>query len=126
MYDLGLFQNDSVDKTIDPDANLIITSKIRSSYYSPRSFSLKIPQIRMSYPISLFFTRKNIEHFQCHVLSEVKHNFTVLGVTETRLFKGESIDFIPQLSGYCFEFVKTPLSAGGVGLFTNENYKYRV
>ena len=23
LYDLGLFQNDSVDKTIDPDANLI-------------------------------------------------------------------------------------------------------
>ena len=38
--------------------------------------------------------RKNIEHFQCHVLSEVKHNFTVLGVTETRLCEGESIDSI--------------------------------
>ena len=70
--------------------------------------------------------RKNIEHFQCQVLSKVKHNFTVLGVTGTRLCEGESIDFIPQLPGYCFEFVKTPLSAGGVGLFINENYKYRV
>ena len=38
LYDLGLFQNDSVDKTIDPDANLMTTSKIRSSYYSPHSF----------------------------------------------------------------------------------------
>ena len=70
--------------------------------------------------------RKNIEHYQCHALSEVKHNFTVLGVTETQLCVGASIDFIPQLPGYCFEFVKTPLSAGGVGLFINENYKYRV
>ena len=41
LYDLGLFQNDSVDKTIDPDANLMTTSKIRSSYYSPHSFSVK-------------------------------------------------------------------------------------
>ena len=58
LYDLGLFQNDSVDKTIDPDANLMTTSKIRSSYYSPHSFpwSLKITQIGMSYSISLFFT----------------------------------------------------------------------
>ena len=47
-------------------------------------------------------------------------------VTETRLCESESIDFIPQLLGYCFEFVKTPLSAGGVGFFINENYKYRV
>ena len=36
------------------------------------------------------------------------------------------IDLIPQLRGYCFEFVKTPLSACGVGLFINENCKYRV
>ena len=70
--------------------------------------------------------RKNIEHFQCHVLSEVKHSFTVLGVTETRLCEGESTDFISQLPGYCFEFVKTLLSASGVGLFINENYKYQV
>ena len=69
---------------------------------------------------------KDIEHFQSHVLSEVKHSFTVLGVTETRLCKGESIDFTSQLPGYWFEFVKTPLSAAGVGLFIDENYKYRV
>ena len=42
MYDLGLFQNDSVDKTIDPDANLMTTSKIRSSYYSPHTVSIKM------------------------------------------------------------------------------------
>lgn len=134
LYDLGLFQNDSVDKTIDPDANLMTTSKIRSKYYSPHSFSVKFKNTRNRDVVSDFSIlhtnirslRKNIEHFQCHVLSEVKHNFTVLGVTETRLCVGESIDFIPQLPGYCFEFVKTPLSAGGVGLFINENYKYRV
>ena len=43
-----------------------------------------------------------------------------------RLCKGKSIDFIPQLPGCCFEFVKTPLCASGFGLFINENYKYRV
>ena len=52
--------------------------------------------------------------------------FTVLDVTETRLCEGEAIDFGPQPPGYCFEFVKTPLSVGGVGLFINENYKYGV
>ena len=42
LYDLGLFQNDSLDKAIDPDANLMTTSKIRSSYYSPHSFSREV------------------------------------------------------------------------------------
>ena len=110
------------------------TSKIRSSYYSPHSFSVKFENTTNRDVVSDFsipYTnirslRKNIEHFQCQVLSKVKHNFTVLGVTGTRLCEGESIDFIPQLPGYCFEFVKTPLSAGGVGLLINENYKYRV
>ena len=134
LYDLGLFQNDSVDKTIDPDANLMTTSNIRSSYYLPYSFSVKFENTRNTDVVSDFSIlhtniwglRKNIEHFQCHVLSEVKHNFTVLGVTETQLCESESIDFIPQLPGYCYEFVKTQLSTGGVGLFSNENYEYWV
>lgn len=29
---------------------------------------------------------------------------------------------VPQLPGYAFEFVRTPLSAGGVGLFISETY----
>ena len=41
LYDLGLFQNDSVDKRIEPDANLMTTSNICSSYYWPHSFSVK-------------------------------------------------------------------------------------
>ena len=134
LYDLGLFQNDSVDKMVDPDANLMTTSNIRSSYYTPYSFSVEFENTRNRDVLSNFSIlhpnirglRKNVEHFQCHLLSEVKHNFMVLGVTETRLCESESIDFIPQLPGYYFEFVKTQLSAGGVGLFINENYKYRV
>ena len=33
---------------------------------------------------------------------------------------------MPELPGYCFEFVLTPLSAGGVGLFIDKNVKYRI
>ena len=77
------------------------SSKIRLSYYSPHSFSVKFENTRNRDVVSDFSIlhtnirslRKNIEHFQCHVLSEVKHNFTVLGVTETRLCVGKSIEF---------------------------------
>jgi len=31
------------------------------------------------------------------------------------------IDFNPNISGYVFEYVPTPLSAGGVGIYINEN-----
>ena len=66
LYDLGLFQNDSVDKAIDPDANLVTTSKICSSYYSPHRDVVSDFSILHTNMRSL---RKNIEHFQCHVLS---------------------------------------------------------
>ena len=37
-----------------------------------------------------------------------------------------STNFAPELPGYYFESVPTPLSAGGVGLFIDQNCKYRV
>ena len=51
--------------------------------------------------------------------------FTIIGVTETRICDHKcSFNFVPELPGYCFESVPTPLSAGGVGLFIDQNRKY--
>ena len=53
--------------------------------------------------------------------------FTIIGVTETRICDREcSSNFLAELPGYRFESVPTPLSAGGVGLFIDQNCKYRV
>jgi len=35
-------------------------------------------------------------------------------------------DFNPNIRGYVFEYVPTPLSAGGVGIYINENLDYTV
>ena len=71
--------------------------------------------------------KKNLEEFQHHVLSELDFRFTVIGVSETRICDREcSSNFVPELPGYCFESVSTPLYAGGVGLFIDQNCKYRV
>ena len=66
LYDLGLFQNDSVDKTIDPDANLM-TSKIRSSCYSPHSFSVKFENTTNKDVVSDFsILHTNIRSLKCY------------------------------------------------------------
>ena len=71
--------------------------------------------------------KKNFEEFQHHVLSELNFSFTVIGVSETRICDREcGSNFVPELPGYYFESVPTPLSAGGVGLFIDQNCKYRV
>ena len=66
--------------------------------------------------------KKNFEEFQHYVLSELNFRFTIIDVTETRICHREcSLNFLPELPGYCFESVPTPLSAVGVGLFIDQN-----
>ena len=45
---------------------------------------------------------------------------------ETRITNAKEIDFNPNISGYSFEYVPTPLSAGGVAIYINENLDYTV
>ena len=131
LYDLSVFQLNSLDKHIDPDINLA-SNKIRSKYYSPHSFAQFIDSKQLQSKISFLHTnirslKKNFEEFQHHVLSEMSFRFTIIGVTETRICDREcSFNFVPELPGYCFESVPTPLSAGGVGLFIDQKCKYRV
>ena len=37
-----------------------------------------------------------------------------------------SLNFNPNIPGYKFEYVETPLSAGGVGMYIDETLNYRV
>jgi hypothetical protein len=64
--------------------------------------------------------KKNLEAFQNHLLSEINFQFTAIAVTETRIVKGKPLNFNPNVPGYLFEYVPTPLSAGGVGIYIYE------
>ena len=131
LYDLSVFQLNSLDRDIDPDINFT-SNRIRSKYYSPHSFAQFIDSKQLQSKISFLHTnirslKKNFEEFQQHVLSELNFRFTIIGVRETRICDREcSFNFVPELPGYCFESVPTPLSAGGVSLFIDQNCKYRV
>ena len=53
--------------------------------------------------------------------------FNILGITETRIKTAcDNLDFNPTISHYNFERVPTPLSAGGVGMYIDENLKYTI
>ena len=72
-----------------------------------------------SFPkFSLFHTniqslRRNLENFQMHLSEELDFRFNIMGITETRI-------------NYNFEYVSTPLSSGGVGMYIDEELKYTV
>ena len=70
--------------------------------------------------------KKNLEAFQNQLLNELSYQFTILAVTETKIVGDKPLDFNPDIPGYNFEYVSTPLSAGGVGIYILENLKYSV
>ena len=89
------------------------------SSYSNSSFSFFHTNIRS--------LKRNLENFQTHLLDELTFRFNILGITETRIKTAcDNLDFNPAISHYNFERVPTPLSAGGVGMYIDENLKYTI
>ena len=70
--------------------------------------------------------KRNFEQFHQHVLSELKVSFSVIGLTEIRIRDGACNENLPSLPNYYFEYVTTPLSAGGVGMFISSQLQYNV
>ena len=65
--------------------------------------------------------KRNFENLQTHLLNELGYPFNIIRITEN-----DQSDYQPSIPGYSFEFVPTPLAAGGVGMFIDDNVKYRV
>ena len=69
---------------------------------------------------------RNLENFQEHLLDELNFDFSIIGVSETKIISGKNLDFNPNIPGYIFEYAPTPLASVGVGLYINESRKYTV
>ena len=61
--------------------------------------------------------RQNLENFQVHLLDELNFDFSIIGVSETKIISGKNLDFNPNIHGYIFEYTPTPLASGGVGSY---------
>ena len=130
LLDVDLF-NLNFAKNLDYD--LTAFPFIRCKYHSPHSFSL-LKQSLHSHSNSKHFSllhnnirslKQNLENFQTHLLSELNHHFHVIGITETKI-RDAHFTFNPTIDGYNFEYVPTPLSAGGVGMYIDTNLNYSV
>ena len=132
LFDLDLFNlNVPTDNHTNLNANF--NSSFRCRYFTPHNFSLKanaLPHYNNSY-FSVLHNNirslsKNLDDFQSQLLHELNTNFSIIGVTETRIVRTEPLNFNPKIPGYNFEYVPTPLSAGGVGLYIKESLSYRI
>ena len=72
--------------------------------------------------------RRNLDNFQfSHLLEEFQLHFSVIRVTETKITNSNlPLDFDPSIPNYRFEYVPTPLSAGGVGMYIHNDFNYTV
>ena len=132
LFDLDLF---NLNVPIDNHTNLNenFNSSFRCRYFTPHNFALKanaLPHSNNSY-FSVLHNNirslsKNLDDFQSQLLHELNTNFSIIGVTETRIVKNKPLNFNPTIPGYNFEYVPTPLSAGGVGLYIKESFSYRI
>ena len=131
LNDLDLFTL-NVRENINPDLNLI-NQHIHSNYYSPHSFNVLRNRLSSSLDDDFKFSllhnnvrslRRNLEDLQVHLLDELGHCFSIIGVSETKITKTSLLDFNPSIAGYEFEYVPTPLAAGGVGMYIKSDLNY--
>lgn len=103
----------------------------KKKYFSPLSFNKELSRFNSDSSFSIAHNnirslKRNFEEFQNQILSDLNIEFSLIGITETRICNSDSTESIPTLPGYCFEFEPTPLSAGGVGFFINNKLSYRI
>ena len=132
LNDIDLFSlnTDNVNKS---DLEYSPIRPVWCKYYSPLSFSLltnKLNKQVFQSQLTLFYNvcslKSNLENLQTHLLNELNFHFNIIAVTETRITNSNFIDFNPNITGYNFEYVPTPLSAGGVGMYIDSDFKYEV
>ena len=70
--------------------------------------------------------QRNLDEFQNNLMHELDHNFSIIGISETRIIDTGSLDFNPNIPGFNFEYVSTPLSAEGVGMYIDDNLNYKI
>ena len=133
LNDIDLFSLNA-DNVNNSDLEYSSIRPVRCKYYSPHSFSLltnKLNKQVFRSQLTLFHNnvcslKSNLENLQTHLLNELDFHFNIIGVTETRITNSNFIDFNPNITGYNFEYVPTPLSAGGVGMYIDSDFKYDV
>ena len=52
-------------------------------------------------------------------------NFDLIGISETKITNSNQ-DHIPVVPGYNFEYVPSPLAAGGVGMYISNALNYKI
>ena len=131
LYDLDLFQLNTCITENLMTKDLLLTQRILSSYHSPHSFTNLVNKNKADSNFSIFHNNivsvsKNLETLQTELLSMLDYHFDIIGLTETKITNTNCNEKRPEMEGYEFEFVPTPLVSGGVAMFINDSLDYKI
>lgn len=92
IYDLDLFRLNAA-KTLNLDNDNLCYNRVQSRYYSPHSFNkfkTELPRRASDSCFSVLHNnvrslRRNLENFQVHLLDELNCDFSIIGVSETKI-----------------------------------------
>jgi hypothetical protein len=136
LYELDLFSLNNIHNDSQDTHKNLLNQRICCRYFSPQSFkqlkSKKIIINQNDCNFSIFHNNvsslnRNLENLQCHLLNELDFHFNIIGVTETKITNSNiPINCSPKIPGYNFEYVPTPLASGGVGMFIDEAFSYKL
>ena len=70
--------------------------------------------------------KHNLEDLQTQLIDELGFPFSIIAVTETKITNEGGLNFNPKIPNYEFEYVPTPLSAGGVGIYITGSFNYTI
>ena len=130
ICDLDLFCLNT-NSNLNPDCNLG-NEPGRCRYFTPYSFSKFKHTVHNDQDcFSLLHNnvrspKRNLENLHVHLIHELDSNFSVIGVTDTKIARAYSLNFNPNLPNYEFEYVPTPLSCGGVGIYFSSSLSYNI
>ena len=121
--------NTKLDSDLSPFKNLL-NNQIQSRYFSPYGFcQTKSKWLNNCFSIfhnNVVSLNSNLENLQVHVLQEIDFHFDLIGISETKITNANQEPSAFHIPGNNFEYAPKPLSFGGVGLFVDEQYNYRV
>jgi hypothetical protein len=114
---------------IDPDSNIPLQSNFK--YYTPQEFADDHQIINCSSSKCFSALHSNIRSFKnansdnlIQMLIELNHDFSVIGLTETKYQSSREQLLNVTIPGYNFIYQPSLSNSGGVGFFASDNLSY--
>ena len=97
IYDLGLFRLNAAE-TLNPLIFIFTTIVFRASttlHIAPTNLKLNFPDTLVIHVFSVLHNnvrsvRQNLGNFQVHLLDELNFDFSIIGVSETKIISGKN------------------------------------